>query len=113
MKKIIVLLCGSMVAVVGFSESGTLTLGQALALARQNSPELRAARMYTQAAQKAVAAAGLWTNPKLDFEAEGVGGDLDGVDDTEYPLALVQKFQRGGKRRLERDAAMKAIGIAE
>ena len=112
MKKIIVSLCGTMLAAAGFAESGPLTLEQALELARQHSPELRAARLQTQAAEKAVDAAGRWFNPKLEFEAEGVGGDLDGFNDTEYTIGLSQKFQRGGKQKSEREVAQHSIGIA-
>ena len=106
MKEIIALLCGTMLAASGFAESGKLTLDEALALARQNSPELRAARINTQAAQKATAAAGLWTNPQLAFETEGMGGDLDGFNETEYTLGIQQTFQRGGKRKSEREGGV-------
>ncbi|VGO21536.1 TolC family protein [Pontiella sulfatireligans] len=110
MKKYIVLLCS--VALVGIADSEPLTLDRALELARQNSPELRAARLNTQSAEKAVGAAGRWLNPKLEFEAEGVGGDLDGFNDTEYTIALMQTFERGGKRKHARAVAQESIGIA-
>lgn len=113
MKTPIILICGMLYAAAGFAESGTpMTLEQALALALQHSPELRAARMDTLAAGKAVAATGLRNNPELKFEAEGVGGDLDGFDDTEYTVVLSQKLRRGGKRRHEREVARHAVGIA-
>jgi cobalt-zinc-cadmium efflux system outer membrane protein len=112
MKKPIALLLGVLCAGIGFAQSETLTLGQALEFARQHSPELRAARLQTLSAEKAVAAVGRWKNPNLRFEAEGVGGDLDGVDDTEYTLELMQTFERGGKRKYERAVAQESIGIA-
>jgi cobalt-zinc-cadmium efflux system outer membrane protein len=113
MKTPILLVCGILLAAAGFGESGnTLTMEQALKLALQNSPDLRAARINTQAAEKAVEAAGRWKNPRLDFEAEGIGGDLDGVDDTEYTIGLWQTFERGGKRRHDRAAAEESIGIS-
>ena len=112
MNKLTVLFCGTMLAATGFAESGTLTLEQALELARQHSPELRAARLQTQSAEKAVDTAGRWKNPLLKFEAEGVGGDLDGFSDTEYTLELMQTFERGGKRKYDRAVAQESIGIA-
>jgi cobalt-zinc-cadmium efflux system outer membrane protein len=112
MKKIIALSVGILCADMGLAQSETLTLEQALQRARINSPQLRAARLHTQAAQKAIDASGLWLNPLLKFEAEGVGGDADGFDDGEYSLGILQKFQRGGKRKNEREVALKAVGIA-
>ncbi len=112
MKKSIVLLCGSLAASIGFAESGTLTLERVLALARQNSSELRAARMHALSAEKSVAAAGLWENPKLEFEAEGLGWDNDLFSDGEYTLGLMQEFQLGGKQKKERNAALQAVEVA-
>ncbi len=113
MNRFIVLLCGIAFAASGFAESGTLTLEQALELARINSPELRAGRIQTQAVEKRVAAAGTWKNPTLKFEAEGVGWDNDLFSEGEYTLGLSQEFQRGGKQKKERYAALKAVDVAE
>ena len=124
MSRFIVLLCGiSFVASAPLcegvptsagriAESGTLTLEQALELARTNSPELRATRMVAQAAEKGIAAAGLWNNPILQIEAEGVGGDLNGFSDGEYAIGLKQRFKRGGKRSHERDIAFQVFNAA-
>jgi len=112
MNKSIVLLCGLVYAAAGFAESGTLTLEQALVLAREHSPELRAFRMYSQAAEKGIDAAGLWNNPILKMEAEGVGGDLDGFNDGEYTIGLMQRFKRGGKQAHERDIAFQTFDAA-
>lgn len=94
------------------AEKQKLTLDRALELARINSPELKAARLSTLAAQKATAASGRWKNPLLNFTAEGIGGDLDGFNDTEYEIMLKQTFQRGGKQKYDRAVAEKSIGIA-
>jgi cobalt-zinc-cadmium efflux system outer membrane protein len=112
MSRYIVLLCGIAFAAAGFADAEPLTLEQALGLARNNSPELRAARIYAQSAEKSVAAAGVWINPKLEFEAEGVGGDNDSFSEGEYTLGLSQKFQLGGKRKKERNTALKAVDVA-
>lgn len=113
MKISIVLLCSGLTASIGFAESGTLILEQALELARQSSPELRAAQMVAQSAVKGVDASGLWENPKLEFEAEGLGWDNDLFSDGEYTLGLKQEFQRGGKRAKERAIALQSIGVAD
>ncbi|MBT8046146.1 MAG: TolC family protein [Pontiella sp.] len=112
MKRSIVLLCGSLAASIGFAESGTLTLEQALALARNNSPELRTAELNARSAARAVDAAGRWMNPRLKFEAEGVGGDLELFGEGEYTLGIAQEFQLGGRQRHARGAAAKAVAIA-
>lgn len=110
MNRFIVLLCG--IAAAGIADSGTLTLEKALELARVNSPELRAARIYSQAAEKGVGAAGLWENPKLNFESEGMGWDNDLFSDGEYTLGLKQEFQLGGKQKKEREVALKSVDVA-
>lgn len=110
MKRNLLLLCS--IPLVGFAESEKLTLDRAFELARQNSPRLAAAQKQTEAAEKALAASGLWSNPSLNFTAEGVGGDLDGVSDTEFEVMLRQTFQRGGKRALDRQVAGKAVDLA-
>jgi len=122
MTKYISLLCGIAVAAGGVSDPalhvaaiqdrGTLSLEQALELARTTSPELRAARMHSQAAEKGIGAAGLWKNPAVQFEAEGVGWDNDLFSEGEYTLGLMQEFQLGGKRKKERAVALKSVGIA-
>jgi cobalt-zinc-cadmium efflux system outer membrane protein len=110
MNKILLLLCS--MAFTGFADSGALSLEQALDLARQNAPSLRAARMQTRAAEQAVGASGLWMNPHLMFEVEEIGGDLGGFSDGEYTLGMKQTFALGGKRRGERDVAQNEVAIA-
>lgn len=112
MKHLILLL--SSIVIGGFAESGpqTLTLDQALEMARIHSPELKAARLQTQAAEKGIKASGRWKNPELAFEAEEIGGDLDGFSAAEYTFALSQTFERGGKRKYSRAVAEKSVAIA-
>ncbi len=111
--KHLALMCGSLLAVTGFSQpADPLTLEQALALARANSPALRGADLEVTAARAAIGAAGLWDNPALSIQAEGVGGDLDLYKDAEYTVGLKQKFQLGGKRSKERATAAHAVGVS-
>jgi len=112
MIKHILLACGCMAAVSGFAEMEPLSLDRALTLAREHSPELRAARMQTSAAEQAVAAAGVWRNPELEFEAERVGGDYDGFNDSQYTIGIAQTFERGGKRKNDRRVAEQSIAVA-
>ena len=108
----IALVCGCMLAAAGFAEPEKLTLEQAMEMAVVRSPELKAARLNTQAAEKAVAASGRWQNPTLNFKAEGVGGDLDAFDSTEYEIMLKQTFERGGRRKFDRASAEQSVGMA-
>jgi cobalt-zinc-cadmium efflux system outer membrane protein len=112
--KHLAILCGGLLAVPGFSQSETpLILEQALMLARNSSPALRAARLNINAAERAVGAAGLWSNPVLGVEAEGLGGDLDLYRDAEYSIGIKQEFQLGGKQRKDRTLAEQLIGVYE
>ena len=95
MNKLIALCCG--IAAAGIAGPETLTLEQALELARANSPELRAARAEALAAGEDLRAAGRWANPELGFEAEGLGGDNAGGDRSEYTLGIAQEFPTSGK----------------
>lgn len=110
MYKSIILLCS--IAVTGLAEPERLTLDQALERARQHSPALKAARLQTLAAEKAVDAAGRWKNPKLKVEAEGVGWDNRGFSEGEYTVGLQQTVERGKKRDTERAVALASIGVS-
>jgi cobalt-zinc-cadmium efflux system outer membrane protein len=112
MKISIVLFIGVFCAELGLAQSETLTLEHALGLARQKSPMLLAAHRYSDAAKTGLEAAGLWANPVLKFEAEGLGGDNDLFSDGEYTLGLIQQFQLGGKQQKQRNVAQKAIEVA-
>lgn len=110
MYKSIMLLCSMAISTTGFATS--LTLQQAQEFALMHSPALKAARLQTDAAEKAVLASGRWPNPKLEFETEGVGWDNDGFNDAEYSIGISQEFEPSKKREAERDVAQKSIGIA-
>lgn len=110
MKKFILLFYS--ITMAGLAEPGTITLEKALELALQHSPKLQAARLQTVAAEKAAKASGRWKNPNLRFEAEGIGGDHDGFNESEYAVELMQTFERGGKRKHTRTVAQESIGVA-
>lgn len=107
-----------LMAVIGLSQSTqALTLDDALRLAAEKSPELSAARAEALASSADIRAASSWSNPELEFETEGIGGDNSGADSAEYSLMLSQEFPTSGKIRKGRavaehaaDAALAAVG---
>ena len=110
MKYIIILGCVLHVAAgIAQSVSPAINLEQALALARDNSSALQGADLQYQSAEMSVNAAGRWTNPNLEFDVEGIGGDLGLYDDAEYTIGLSQDFRRGGKREAELQLALSAV----
>ncbi len=111
MNHLVLLFCSAAIGVL--AEPAPLTLEQALAMARGQSPRLRAARGGIDAAAYSASAAGLWRNPEIDFDAEGLGIDNDPYRDGEYTLAFRQEFLFGGKRAKERAVAQKGIDLAQ
>ena len=100
-------------AVTGLSVSTqALTLDEALKSVAGKSPELRAARAEAEASRADIRAASAWSNPELEFESEGIGGDYKGTDSAEYSLMLSQEFPTSGKIRKGRMAASHAASAA-
>jgi len=100
-------------ALLGLSfSSQALTLDEAVELARKNSPGLRAARIEQQAAGRSAEAAGLWENPELEFEGEGLGGDSSDFSEGEYAVSLTQAIPLGGKSRNQRAVAQQAVQVS-
>lgn len=113
MKSKIILCMGMLYAASGFAEPGSLTIEQALALARDQSPELRAAHARAQAAGQDIRAAGLWNNPELGFEAENIGGDNNGMNRGEYTLGISQEFPLSGRIGKAKDVARYGMNAAD
>jgi len=103
-------------ALLGLSfATQALTLDEALAKALEQSPELRAARAQAQAASAEIRLASLWENPELELEAEGLGGDNNGMNAAEYTAVISQEFPMAGKLRKNRavaDCAADAAALA-
>lgn len=82
---------------------GPLTLRQAMALALEHNPRLQAYNLDANAAEARALQAGLWENPELAIEVEGIAGsgEFAGLDAGETTLSLAQTFPLGGdvKRR--------------
>lgn len=84
-----------------------LTLAQAVALAFQHNPDLRASSFELPAAQARIAQAGVRPNPELALEFENFAGSgfARGVDALESTLSLSQVVELGGKRELRVSSA--------
>lgn len=89
-----------------------LALDRALQLARQNSSGLRAARMSARAAEKAIAAAGLQVNPKIQFKGEDVSTESGDFGAGEYSIGISREFRRGSRRKARRILSQKAAAVA-
>lgn len=80
--------------------TGVVTPEQALELALEHSPELKAFSLDVSAAQAARLQASLRPNPELEVEVEEVGGtgDRSGFDGAETTIAVAQPIETGRKR---------------
>ncbi len=85
--------------------SDTLTLADALWLVASTNPLLKAGSLSVQAAENDIAQAGAMSNPELEIEAEGLGGDLGGVGQSEITALLSQEIQIWGQRGTRRQLA--------
>lgn len=82
---------------LALSEDTTLTLAEAVALARENNGELKALRQESRIGEAARLKSGLRLNPVLDLEAES--GALTGSSsENRLSIGLSQDFLTGGKR---------------
>jgi len=80
--------------------TGVITLDQALALALEHSPELKAFSLDVRAAEAGRLQARLGPNPELEVEIEEVGGagNRSGFDGAETTIAIAQPIEMGRKR---------------
>ncbi|MGD9548994.1 MAG: TolC family protein [Candidatus Krumholzibacteriia bacterium] len=87
--------------------SGSLALGDALALALANNPRLSVFDLERRVRDALALQASLRPNPELEFEVENFAGtgDFSGFGGAEYTLSLAQVFELGGKRSGRTDVA--------
>ena len=80
--------------------TGVVTLQQALELALEHNPELKAFSWDISAAEAGRFQAGLRPNPEFTVEIEEIGGagDRSGFDGAETTIALAQPIETGQKR---------------
>ena len=97
---------------VEFPAAGpTMGLNDLLALATQNNPTLRQARLQVAGTLGKAVQAGLWPNPVLMYEAEQIG-----VEDTAgefHGLLVSQEFVTADKRRISRQKYLARARVGE
>jgi cobalt-zinc-cadmium efflux system outer membrane protein len=84
----------------------SLTLDMVLQLVAGGNSSLRANRLEREAAGESVRQANIRPNPELEFEAEDVGGDLDGFRQSEMTIVLSQELELWGQRKARRKVAL-------
>ncbi len=97
-------------------DSGAAQLRDLIAEARQQNPEIRAARSEADAAKQRVSPAGALDDPMLEAGVLNVPTDswkLNREDMTMKMLGLTQRLPFPGKRALRRDVAERDAGTAE
>tara|TARA_R110000868_G_scaffold119469_2_gene316965 strand:+ start:292639 stop:294039 length:1401 start_codon:yes stop_codon:yes gene_type:complete len=88
---------------IGFDSLDALSVEDAIRLAIEHNPRLRAAGYRVDAASGRVLQAGLYPNPSLSFSGESIGADAGGGGETAY--VIEQEIVLGGKLRRARDVA--------
>jgi len=91
-----------------------LTLNDALQLALENNPELRASGARIDAASGRAYQAKLWSNPELTLNAEDwpVSGG-NGFSDSKQTVGLAQTFPFPGKKKLDRQVGVSGVRLSE
>lgn len=94
---------------------GDLTLGDALALALENSPRLAFFDLERRARDALALQAARRPNPELALQAENFGGSggLSGLGGAELTLSLAQLFELGGKPAGRAEVATLAAELAD
>ncbi|MDQ7780377.1 MAG: TolC family protein [Planctomycetota bacterium] len=85
----------------------TLTAADAVTFALEYSPVLAAARKKLHQAAARSAQAGLWPNPTLEFEADGIPRRRFGLNTSENSVTLEQEIPLGGRLSAQSAAAAK------
>src|SRR2546427_7026672 len=108
MFRIVIAVCclalfGAGAAVHAQERLSTLTLEQALRLASETNPNVRAKEFELKAVGANEITAGLRPNPTANFLAEQFGGGS--VSQTQYTISIGQPIELGGKRQRRIDSA--------
>lgn len=105
--------------IAGAVHAAPLTYDQALILARDNAPSLKAKALQVEAASADARAAGALPDPRLAFGLDNFpvsgapAGRFDADEMTMGRIGLVQDFPSGAKRQARTDRAAAAIGVAQ
>jgi outer membrane protein, heavy metal efflux system len=102
-------------AAQGAAPEGTnaLTLEDAMRLALQNNPELRASSGRIDAATGRAYQAKLWSNPELTLSAEDWPTDGGGFADAKKLVGLAQTLPFPGKKRLDKEIGTAGVRVTE
>jgi outer membrane protein, heavy metal efflux system len=96
------------------SAAPVLTLDDAVRLALENNPELRASSGRIDAATGRAYQARLWTNPELTLSAEdwpvGGGGNFS---DSKQTIGVAQTIPFPGKKKLDRQIGVSGVRLSE
>jgi outer membrane protein, heavy metal efflux system len=79
----------------------SLTIDDAIRLARENNPEFRAAREQIMAAGGRAQQAALWPNPEIELSAEDVPTDDIGLSRSKNLIGVAQTVPFPGKKSLD------------
>lgn len=91
-----------------------LTLDEALQLALENNPELRAAAGRVAAAAGRAYQAKLWSNPELELSAEDWPvSNGRGWSDAKQTVGLAQSLPFPGKKKLDRRIGISGVRLSE
>lgn len=97
-----------------YKSSNIMTLQEAVNLAVEFSPQLKASKAGVMAAKGIEKQAGYWKNPELEIEAENIAGSgqFSGSDSAEYTYGLSQTIEIGGKRSARKKSAFESRKVA-
>ena len=94
--------------------SGLLTLEDALRVALQNNPDLRASSARVDAAAARAYQAKLWSNPELELNAEDWPvSNGRGFADAKQTIGVVQVLPFPGKKKLDRQIGVSGVRLTE
>ncbi len=91
------------------SVDSILSLDDVLKLVAIENPAFRSFSFQLKAAKSNLKQAGLWSNPELTVEFEGVGWDTPGFKESEFTVSLSQEFEFFGQRGARRNVAKAEI----
>jgi len=91
------------------SADSILSLDDALRLVAIENPAFRSFGHQLEAARGKLKQAGLWSNPELTAELEGVCWDTPGFRESELAVSLSQEFEFFGQRGARKNVAVAGI----
>src|SRR6266403_1085307 len=103
-------LLGAGAAVQAQERLSSITLEQALRLASETNPNVRAKEFELKAVGAGEITAGLRPNPTANFLAEQFGG-ASSASQTQYTLSIGQPLELGGKRQRRVESARAATRV--